>query len=56
MKLTESLGPSLAKPTIGGREEKALKKEYGARLTEPSAPIELIQPIGLGATMALNGS
>src|SRR3954470_23237196 len=48
--------PPLEKPTIGGASQKALKKLYGARLTCPSGSTLEIQPIGRGATMALNGS
>src|SRR5690606_28239941 len=39
--------------TTGGAVDTRLNCENGARLTRPSASIELIQPIGLGATMAL---
>ena len=35
---------------IGGVELNALKNEYGAKLTVPSAPIVLAQAIGRGAT------
>src|SRR4029077_6379716 len=52
---TESLRPSLANITVGGWSVSPLKNEYGARLTSPLALIELIQPIGRGATIALNG-
>src|ERR1700687_3300877 len=56
MLATESLKPSLENITIGGREETPLKYEYGARLIAPFALIDVIQPIGRGATIALNGS
>jgi hypothetical protein len=39
-----------------GASQKALKKLYGARLTRPPGSTLEIQPIGRGATMALNGS
>src|SRR5712691_686382 len=51
---TESLKPSLENITIGGREETPLKYEYGARLISPFALIDVIQPTGRGATIALN--
>jgi hypothetical protein len=41
---------------MGGREETPLKYEYGARLIDPFALIDVIQPIGRGATIALKGS
>ena len=44
-----------AKPTIGGSAENALKYENGARLMRPSRSIDVIQPIGRGATSALRG-
>jgi len=53
---TLSLRPSLANPTIGGKVAKALKKLYGAKFASPSASRLEIQPIGRGATIALNGS
>ena len=54
--VAESLAPKLEKASIGGASPTALKKLYGARLTEPSADTVEIQPIGRGATRALNGS
>jgi hypothetical protein len=56
MKATESLRPSEANITMGGSLETPLKYEYGARLISPLWLIEVIQPIGRGATIALNGS
>ena len=41
--------------TIGGASQTALKKLYGARFSTPALLIALIQPIGRGATSALNG-
>ena len=41
--------------TMGGSEEIPLKYENGARLTSPLRLMLLIQPIGRGATNALNG-
>src|SRR6218665_2339687 len=49
-----SAGALQEKITPGGAVETRLKGENGARLTEPSGPMVLIQPIGRGATMALN--
>src|SRR6218665_918444 len=49
-----SAGALQEKITPGGAVEARLKCENGARLTEPSGPMGLIQPIGRGATMALN--
>ena len=40
----------------GGASQKALKKLYGARLGRPAASTVEIQPMGRGATMALNGA
>src|ERR1700687_1522532 len=54
-KTRESLGPSLENKTMGGSSETALKNEYGARLISPLALIEVIQPMGRGATMAFKG-
>jgi hypothetical protein len=51
-----SLAPSDENQTRKGFVEKALKKEYGARFTSPLRAIVEIQPIGRGATIALNGS
>src|SRR3954451_21000432 len=51
-----SLRDVLEKPTIGGLSQKALKKLYGARFTTPAGSTVEIQPIGRGATIALNGS
>src|SRR5690606_10469156 len=39
--------------TTGGAVETRLNCENGARFTRPSASMELIQPMGRGATMAL---
>jgi hypothetical protein len=50
------LRPAEENITSFGRSETALKKEYGARLIEPSLPLLPIQPMGRGATIALNGS
>src|SRR5258707_2441928 len=55
-KTTESFLPLEQNMTIGGSADKLLKKEYGARLISPFALIDAIQPIGRGATIALNGS
>jgi hypothetical protein len=55
-KSSESLRPSLANITSGGRLCTPLKYEYGARLIAPVALRVVIQPIGRGATIALNGS
>src|SRR6218665_3044990 len=49
-----SAGALQEKITTGGAVETRVKGENGARLTEPSGPMVLIQPIGRGATMALN--
>src|SRR5450432_176507 len=54
--VTESFLPSEENITIGGSLETALKNEYGARLISPLALMEEIQPMGRGATIALNGS
>src|SRR6476620_12393365 len=54
-KATESFGPSLENITIGGLSVMPLKNEYGARLISPFVLMEVIQPIGRGATIALNG-
>ena len=56
MKVRVSFFPSEANITIGGSLDTPLKNEYGARLIFPLALIEEIQPIGRGATIALNGS
>jgi hypothetical protein len=56
MKATASFLFSEENITMFGRDEIALKKLYGERLTSPLALIALIQPIGRGATIALNGS
>jgi len=53
---SESLRPDDANITIGGLSLMLLKKLYGARFGVPSGPIVAIQPIGRGATSALNGS
>src|SRR6516225_1885656 len=55
MKTSESFLPSELNITIGGSLDTLLKKEYGARLISPLALIEVIHPIGRGATIALNG-
>src|SRR6218665_2713867 len=52
--LCRSAGALQEKITTGGAVETRLKCENGARLTEPSGSMVLIQPIGRGATMALN--
>jgi hypothetical protein len=41
---------------MAGLVDTALKYEYGARLMSPFPFIDVIQPIGRGATIALNGS
>jgi hypothetical protein len=51
-----SLRPVEENITIGGESLTALKKLYGARFTTPDGLTELIQPMGRGAAMALNGS
>src|SRR5277367_4724108 len=48
-----SFRPSLANITIGGLVETLLKNEYGARLSSPFELIDVIHPIGRGATIAL---
>jgi hypothetical protein len=53
---SESFRPDDANITIGGLSLMLLKKLYGARLVVPSGPTVAIQPIGRGATSALNGS
>jgi len=53
---TVSFHPAELNMTIGGWSHTALKKLYGARFTRPSASRVEIQPIGRGATIALNGS
>ena len=52
----ESFMPALENITIGGLSATALKKLYGARFGVPAASSVEIQPIGRGATIALNGS
>ena len=54
--LRVSFHPDELNMTIGGWSHTALEKLYGARLTRPSASRVEIQPIGRGATIALNGS
>src|SRR4029077_10080777 len=56
MNVSESFLPSEENMMIGGTLETPLKNEYGARLTSPLTLIDEIQPIGRGATIALNGS
>jgi hypothetical protein len=55
MNVTLSFTPEDENITIGGVSQTALKNEYGARLTLPDAERVPIQPIGRGATIALNG-
>ena len=55
-KAAESLKPSLEKPTIGGAPTKAVEETVRGEIDPAvSARVE-IQPIGRGATIALNGS
>ena len=43
-------------PIVGGKNEKALKKENGARLRVPSAATVETQAIGRGATSPLSSA
>src|SRR5690606_30928922 len=55
IKLTLSFLPEDENITRGGVSAIMLKKEYGARFTQPLRDLVPIQPMGRGAMIAFNG-